>query len=195
MKKVILFVCLLCVALPVAGQFVVVGSQAWRDSDWSSPETESYLRTYIKQLFQVDGRVFGVDDYEPTPYPLQGANIKVTCMGDTTVFDGMAADKDGSFWVYISRRERLKDTRLRVTVSYLGMGTLDTIFDIKSTKMDGIDTYAIQLDSVILRSNPLTTQEIEIVAELQRMYDEEAKETEFLYQSLLHSMVVSDEQL
>ena len=135
MKKVILFVCLLCLALPVAGQFVVVGSQAWRDSDWSSPETESYLRTYIKQLFQVDGRVFGVDDYEPTPYPLQGANIKVTCMGDTTVFDGMAADKDGSFWVYISRRERLKDTRLRVTVSYLGMGTLDTIFDIKSTKI------------------------------------------------------------
>ena len=170
MRKVILFVCLLCMALPVAGQFVVVGTQAWRDSDWSSPETESYLRTYIKQLFQVDGRVYGIDDYEPQPYPLQGANIKVTCMGDTTVFDGMAADKDGSFWVYISRRERLKDTRMRITVSYLGMETLDSIFDVPTTKMDGIDTYVVRLDSVVLRSNPLTTQEVEIVAELQRMY-------------------------
>ncbi|MBO7110773.1 MAG: outer membrane beta-barrel protein [Bacteroidaceae bacterium] len=171
MKKVILFVCLLMVVPQMMGQRVVMGTVNYGGGgDWSDPELESYMRTYIKQLFQVEGKVFGVDDYEPTPYPLQGANIKVTCMGDTTAFDGMAADKDGSFWVYISRRERLKDTRLRVIVSYLGMGTLDTIFDIKSTKMDGIDTYAIQLDSVILRSNPLTTQEVEIVAELQRMY-------------------------
>ncbi len=168
-RSVLIFLMLL-LALPAMGQFVVIGSPDYGGSDWSDPEIESYLRTYIKQLFQVDGRVFGVDDYEPTPYPLQGANIKVTCMGDTTAFDGMAADKDGSFWVYMTRRDRLKDTRLRVTVSYLGMGTLDTIFDVKATKMDGIDTYAIQLDSVVLRSNPLTTEEVEIVAELQRMY-------------------------
>ena len=89
--------------------------------DWSSPEIESMLRTYIKQSFQVTGKVYGVDYFEPEPYPLQSANIKVTCMGDTTEFDGMAADKDGSFWVYMSRRDRLKDTRLRVTISYLGM--------------------------------------------------------------------------
>jgi hypothetical protein len=50
------------------------------------------------------------------------------------------------------------------------MGTLDTIFDLKAKRVDGIDTYVVQLDSVILRSNPLTTQEVEIVAELQRMY-------------------------
>ena len=131
---------------------------------------ESMMRTYLKQLFEVTGRVFGVDEYEPTPYPLQGANIKVTCMGDTTAFDGMAADTDGSFWVYMQRRDRLKDTRLRVTVSYLGMGTLDTIFDLPRTRMDGVDTYAIHFDSVVLKSNPLTTEEVEIVAELQRMY-------------------------
>ena len=65
--------------------------------DWSSPETESMLRTYVKQIFQVDGKVYGVDDYEPEPYPLQGANILVTCMGDTTEFDGSMADKDGEF--------------------------------------------------------------------------------------------------
>ena len=138
--------------------------------DWSSPETESLMRTYVKQYFQVEGRVFGTDDYEPDPYPLQGANIKVTCMGDTTSFDGSAADNEGRFWVYIQRRKRIRDTRLRVTVSYLGMQTVDSIFDPSMTKESGISIYKVNLDSLVLRSNPVTTQEVEIVAELQRMY-------------------------
>ena len=138
--------------------------------DWSTPEVESMLRTYVKQVFQIEGRVFGVDDFEPEPYPLQGANVKVTCMGDTTSFDGSSVNKDGSFWVYMSRRDRLKDTRLRVTISYLGMESLDSIFDPPMTRESGVHTYSIKLDSVVLRSNPLTTEEVEIVAELQRMY-------------------------
>ena len=147
--------------------FSLLGAMA---QDWSSPETESMLRTYVKQVFQINGKVYGVDEYEPEPYPLQGANIKVTCMGDTTSFDGAAADKDGSFWTYMSRRDRLKDTRLRITVSYLGMQTMDSIFDPPMKKESGIHTYTVELDSVVLRSNPLTTEEVEIVAELQRMY-------------------------
>ena len=138
--------------------------------DWSSPETESMLRTYVKQVYEVNGKVYGVDEYEPNPYPLQGANILVTCMGDTTASDGAAADKDGSFWTYMSRRDRLKDTRLRVRISYLGMQTLDSIIDPPMKRESGIHTYIVELDSVVLRSNPLTTEEVEIVAELQRMY-------------------------
>ena len=141
-----------------------------RAQDWSSPEFESMIKTYVKQVFDVHGRVFGVDEYEPNPYPLQGANIKVTCLGDTTAFDGMAADRDGSFWVYMSRRDRLKDTRLRVTISYLGMQTLDSIFAPEGKNDDGIQTFNIELDSVVLHSNPITTEEVEIIAELQRMY-------------------------
>ena len=125
--------------------------------DWSSPETESLMRTYVKQYFQVEGRVFGTDDYEPDPYPLQGANIKVTCMGDTTSFDGSAADNEGRFWVYIQRRKRIRDTRLPVTVSYLGMQTVDSIFDPSMTKESGISIYKVNLDSLVLRSNPVTT--------------------------------------
>ena len=154
-------------------QFVVVsssGSVSSSGQDWSNPEVESIMRTYIKQLFQVTGKVYGVDDYEPEPYPLQGANVKVTCVGDTTAFDGMAVDKDGYFWVYMYRRDRIKDTRLRVTISYLGMETLDSIFSPQAGREDGIQTYSIKLDSVVLHSNPLTTEEVEIVAELQRMY-------------------------
>lgn len=141
-----------------------------RAQDWSSPEFESMIRTYVKQIFDVHGRVFGVDEYEPNPYPLQGAHIKVTCLGDTTAFDGMAADRDGEFWVYMSRRDRLKDTRLRVTITYLGMQTLDSVFSPKGKKEDGIQRYSVDLDSIVLRSNPITTEEVEIVAELQRMY-------------------------
>ena len=44
--------------------------------DWTTPEIESLLRTYIKQWYEVEGRVFGIDDFEPEPYPLQGANIR-----------------------------------------------------------------------------------------------------------------------
>ena len=138
--------------------------------DWSSPETESMLRTYVKQIFQVEGKVYGVDEYEPTPYPLQGANVLVTCMGDTTEFDGSMVADDGSFWTYMSRRDRLKDTRLRIRISYIGMQTMDTIVDVPMKRESGIHTYTVQLDSVVLRSNPLTTEEVEIVAELQRMY-------------------------
>lgn len=141
-----------------------------RAQDWSSPEFESMIRTYVKQVFDVSGKVLGVDEYEPNPYPLQGANIKVICLGDTTAFDGMAADKDGRFWVYMSRRDRLKDTRLRVTISYLGMQTLDSIFSPEGKREDGIQVFTVNLDSVVLRSNPITTEEVEIVAELQRMY-------------------------
>jgi hypothetical protein len=138
--------------------------------DWNSPEIESMLRQYVKQVFEVNGRVFGVDEYEPDPYPLQSANIKVTCLGDTTSFDGAAAGPDGTFWTYMSRRDRLKDTRIRITISYLGMQTLDSIIDAPMKKESGVHTYRVQLDSIVLRSNPLTTEEVEIVAELQRMY-------------------------
>lgn len=145
--------------------FSAVFAQGWRD-----PEFESLIRTYIKQWYSVTGKVYGVDEYEPNPYPLQGANIKVTCMGDTTDFGGMAADKDGSFGVDITRRDRLKDTRLHIVISYLGMQTLDSIFEPVHKREDGINSYFVTLDSVVLHSNPITTREVEIIAELQRMY-------------------------
>ena len=36
--------------------------------DWSSPETESMLRTYVKQIFQVEGRVFACTGTTSTLY-------------------------------------------------------------------------------------------------------------------------------
>ena len=111
-----------------------------------------------------------VDDYEPDPYPLQSANVKITLMGDTTEVTGTSVDRDGYFWNYTSRRDRLKDTRIRVTISYLGMETYDSIYSPKAKRESGIQTFTVKIDSLVLHSNPLTTEEVEIVAELQRMY-------------------------
>lgn len=147
--------------------FCMTGAVA---QDWSSPETVSMLQTYVKQVFNVSGKVYGVDEYEPNPYPLQGANVTVTCLGDTTSFDGSAVYEEGDFWIYMSRRDRLRDTRIRLTVSYLGMQTLDSIISPRETREEGVQTFIVELDSIVLHSNPLTTQEVEIVAELQRMY-------------------------
>lgn len=169
LKRIVLSLCLSFAAIPMVGQ-IIISSSAVSSNDWSSPEIESLMRTYVKQVFQVEGKVYGVDDYEPEPYPLQGANIKVTCMGDTASFDGSAADKEGRFWVYMSRRDRLRDTRLRITISYLGMQTLDSIMSPSMRRESGIQTYSLNLDSVLLHSNPITSEEVEIVAELQRMY-------------------------
>ena len=171
-KRAILFAVILLLSFTgIKAQSVIMSqSVTSKGQDWSNPEFESMITTYVKQVFTVTGKVYGVDEYEPVPYPLQGANIKVTCMGDSTAFGGMAADKEGSFRVDMYRRDRLRDTRLRITVSYIGMQTLDSIFSPVSLNEKGVREYSLSFDSIVLRSDPLTTEEVEIVAELQRMY-------------------------
>ena len=48
--------------IPVA--LMLLYAAGSRAQDWSSPEVESMLRTYVKQVFQVNGKVYGVDDYD-----------------------------------------------------------------------------------------------------------------------------------
>lgn len=137
---------------------------------WNSPEMQAYMRTYVKQWYEISGRIYGVDDFEPNPYPLQGAHVKITCLGDTTETTGAAADKDGRFWANIQRRDRLKDTRLHIKITYIGMGTIEGDYTPVHSKENGIDKYTVNLDSLVMKSNPLTAAEVEIVAELKKMY-------------------------
>ena len=139
-------------------------------AQWDSPELNAFMRTMYKQVYEVRGKVYGVDDFEPKPYPLQGANVKVVCLGDTTNMDGQSVWKDGGFDVWLPLRERLKDTRVKVTISYVGMETFEKIYSPEKTKENGVDKYNIKIDSVVLRSKPMTTAEAEVVAELKRMY-------------------------
>lgn len=159
MKKTLLLVFLFLQAIGIWGQ------------DWySDPEWESAMRMYVKQIYRFEGNVYGTDQYEPEPYPLQGANVRMTCMGDTTQMEGMAAGSEGEFWTDIWSRTRLKDTRVHIIISYLGMESLDTIVQPARSKEDGVDCYTVEMDSICLHSMPVTLAEAEIVAELQRMY-------------------------
>ncbi len=139
-------------------------------AQWDSPEMNAYMRTAYKQIYEVTGKVYGSDEFEPKPYPLQGANVKVVCMGDTTKMDGQSVWSDGGVNVWLTLRERLKDTRVKVTITYVGMDTYEHIYSPEKTKENGVDKYNIKLDSVVLHSKPMTIAEAEVVAELKRMY-------------------------
>ena len=142
-------------------------SQGWYEG---SPESRAMMNTYVKQRFRVTGRIWGTDDFEPKPYPLQGANVKVVCKADTTEMEGMSANKDGSVDVFIYRRSKLKDTTLHITISYIGMKTIEGDYVPKPKKDEYGEMLVVDLDSVVMRSNPMTTREVEVVAELKKMY-------------------------
>ena len=139
-------------------------------AQWDSPEMNEYMRTNFKQMYEVRGKVYGVDEFESKPYPLQGANVKVVCLGDTTQMEGQSVWKDGNFNVWIGLRERLKDTRVKVTITYVGMESFEKIYSPEKTKENGVDKYNIKIDSLVLHSKPMTIAEAEVVAELKRMY-------------------------
>ena len=53
LKRAVITVLMLILTFSgIKAQFVVVGSSGSNGQDWSSPEIESMLRTYIKQVFQ-----------------------------------------------------------------------------------------------------------------------------------------------
>lgn len=155
---------LMTVLLLVVGTVTAMG-QLYNDLRWRSEQKQR-----VKMRFQVEGRIYGTDSFEPNPFPLQGAAVKVTCVADSTVMDGGSVGSEGYFWSWLSVNERLKDTSLRIVISYIGMETFDSIYQPKHNKIDGIDTYVLTLDSIVLHSDPITTEEVEIVAELQKMY-------------------------
>lgn len=123
-------------------------SQGWYEG---SPESRAMMNTYVKQRFRVTGRIWGTDDFEPKPYPLQGANVKVVCKADTTEMEGMSANKDGSVDVFIYRRSKLKDTTLHITISYIGMKTIEGDYVPKPKKDEYGEMLVVDLDSVVMR--------------------------------------------
>ena len=162
-KRVLSFVAGVAMCVSLYAQFV--GGVVY-----DSPESNTWMRTYYKQGYEVKGKVFGKDEFEQNPYPLQGANVKVTCMGDTTLMYLQSVGKDGWFDVWIGSRKRLKDTRLHVVISYVGMDPYDKIIEPEKTKQNGLDTYLFNADSLVMESKPMTLDEAVVVAELKKMY-------------------------
>ena len=135
-----------------------------------TPEMRALISAVLKHRYEVKGKVMGTDDFEPTPYPLQGANITLTCVADTTQFGGAAADQDGNFAAYIFCRNKLKDLRVKVKISYVGMETYEAVFTPTPGKDKIGDKLVVTFDSIVLKSNPVTTAEAEVIGELQKMY-------------------------
>lgn len=135
-----------------------------------TPEMRALISAVLKHRYEVKGKVMGTDDFEPNPYPLQNANVQLICVADTTQIGGVAADKDGKFTGYIFCRNKLKDLRVRIKISYVGMETYDQIFTPTPDKDKIGDKLVVTFDSIVLKSNPVTTAEAEVIGELQKMY-------------------------
>ncbi len=136
----------------------------------SRPELQAFISMYAKQIFVVNGVLYGTDEFEPKPYPLQGAHIEVQCVGDTTQVFGASSNKDGEFLVPIFLRHRLNSNLLHIKISYVGMDGIDQTFTPKEVKLLGQKVLQVEMDSLVLHSNPMTLAEAEVIGELQKMY-------------------------
>lgn len=134
------------------------------------PEVQVLISMFAKQIFVVNGRIYATDDFEPTPYPLPGAQVTVTCVGDTAEIYTAATNEKGEFLVPIFLRQRLKDNRLHVKISYIGMDGVDRDFVPVERKMMGQKVQHVAFDSLVLKSKAVTMAEAEVVAELQKLY-------------------------
>ena len=135
-----------------------------------TPEMRALVSAFLKHRFEVTGVVMATDEFEPTPYTLQGANVMLTCVEDTTQMGGASVDSDGKVAAYIFCRNKLKDLRVRVRITYVGMETFDRVFTPKPDKDVIGDKLVVNLDTVVLHSNPVTLAEAEVIGELQKMY-------------------------
>lgn len=136
----------------------------------NKPEVQVLISMFAKQIFVVNGKVYGIDDFEPTPYPLPGAQVTVTCVGDTAEIFTAATNDKGEFLVPIFLRQRLKDNRLHVKIDYIGMDGVNRDFAPVERKMMGQKVYHVAFDSLVLKSKAVTMAEAEVVAELQKLY-------------------------
>lgn len=139
--------------------------------EWASkPELQAMIALFTKQIFVVNGRIFGTDDFEPTPYPLQGASIQVKCVGDTSEVHGAVTNDEGEFLIPIFLRQKLKSNQLHIKISYIGMDGVDRVFTPNEVKLLGQKVLQVEFDSLVLKSNAVTMAEAEVIGELQKMY-------------------------
>ena len=133
-----------------------------------------------KLWLSISGRIFGTDEMEPKPYPLPNANIQLVCLNDTTVKTVAVTEKNGHFFHgmdVLKKRVKKNDVpRVRMKVSYVGYETYTQdvklayrYYDEKNKSYGG--SWTINLDSIVLKSNPMSMDEVVIVGELKRMYE------------------------
>lgn len=139
-------------------------------------------RTVGEQDFlTASGHIYGTDELEPTPYPLPNANVTMVCLNDTLAGSTAAATKrDGAFDVNLrvlkKRIKKKESARIRLRVSYVGYETFEKEYTMKQEYFDPEREsfgyyWRVAVDSIVLRSKPMSSEEVLIVDELKRMYE------------------------
>ncbi len=169
-KKAIWLVLLLCMSIGMQAQIYIAGGG----------QTDGRQTVGEKLWLNISGRIFGTDEMEPKPYSLPNANIQLVCLNDTTVKSVAVTNKEGFFYHgmnVLKKRVKKNDVpRVRVKVSYVGYETytqdLKSVyhyFDENNKSYGG--SWMIDLDSIVLKSKPMSMDEVVIVGELKRMYE------------------------
>lgn len=129
----------------------------------------------------VGGRILGSDEMEAKPYPLPNANVTILCLNDTLAGrKSTATNREGKFNLSLNvlkkRIKKKESVRVRLHVSYVGYETIDSVFTMKQVYYDESNKsygyhWLLELDSLIMRSKPMSSEEVLIVDELKRMYE------------------------
>ena len=129
----------------------------------------------------VSGWIYGTDEMEPEPYTLPNANVTVVCLNDTLAERGAGAtDRKGWFnlgmEVLKKRIKKKESARVRVRVSYVGYETFEKEYTMTKQYWDSNRkslgySWELRLDSIVLKSKPMSSEEVLIVDELKRMYE------------------------
>ena len=176
-QSVISTLMLFCITLTMQAQYVIVSGGG---SSIGSSQKRQQQTVGEHSSFFVNGYIYGTDDMEEKPYALPNANIQIVCLNDTSVSSVAVSDKKGQFAQYLSvlkkRIKKKEGLRVAIKVSYVGYETYVKELKAKERYYDeNHKEYGSILeanaDTIVLKSMPMSTEEVQIIGELTRMYE------------------------
>ena len=176
LQPVIVTLMLFCMSLTMQAQYVIVSG----GGSIGSSQTRQQQTVGEHSSFFVNGYIYGTDDMEEKPYALPNANIQIVCLNDTSVSSVAVSDKQGQFAQYLSvlkkRIKKKEGLRVAIKVSYVGYETYVKELKAKERYYDeNHKEYGSILeanaDTIVLKSMPMSTEEVQIIGELTRMYE------------------------
>ncbi len=125
------------------------------------------------QHFSITGRVYGVDEFDTVPYALVGASATLSFTADSTLVQTGYTTAGGKLSLKAKNNTIHKDIRSKLTVSYVGMDSKTIDIQFKRVPFPGdTEFYNASIDSIVLVSRPVTTEEVVIIGQLRKMYEE-----------------------
>jgi len=176
-QSVISTLVLFCISLTMQAQYVIIGGGG---NSIGSSQTRQQQTVGEHTSFLVNGNIYGTDDMEEKPYALPNANIQIVCLNDTSVSSVAVSDKKGHFAQYLSvlkkRIKKKEGLKVALKVSYVGYETYvkelkakERYYDENHKEYGSI--FEANADTIVLKSMPMSTEEVQIVGELKRMYE------------------------